>query len=103
MKITVYTKPPKTCQPCEATKRLLGRRGVEFEAVDVTEDAPARELLAAWGYREAPVVHVRGAEDEVRFRLGALPGVHVTPRDARWSGFRPDALAIVAPRGGARG
>src|SRR5690625_2908417 len=103
LKITVYTKPDGTCQPCEATKRRLDRDGLEYEAVDVTASPEALELLAAWEYREAPVVHVQDAPDAVRFRLAALPKVHVAPMTARWSGFRPDALKILAEEAGADG
>jgi len=101
VKITVYTLPD--CQPCAATKRLLTRRGAAFDVVDVSTDALARELLASWGYSAAPVVHVAAVKGLVLASLATRPGVLVdtAARSARWSGFRPDALDVIAPKGAA--
>lgn len=71
MTITVYTKP--TCVQCSATFRVLNKLGIDYVAVDVTEDAEAHDFTLSLGYLQAPVVY-------------AGPGVH-------WSGFRPDKLA----------
>lgn len=67
--ITVYTKP--RCPQCDATKRHLEKKGVEFEAVDLTQDSEARDLVTSLGYLSAPVV-VQGKD--------------------HFNGFRPDRL-----------
>jgi glutaredoxin-like protein NrdH len=71
--ITVYTKP--ACPQCDATKRHLTKKGVEFETVDLTVDTEARDLVTSLGYMSAPVV-----------KSG----------DAHFSGFRPDRLDKTA-------
>lgn len=74
--ITVYTKP--SCVQCNATKRALAKAGLEYQEVDLTEDAEALEAVKALGYQSAPVVFADGDH---------------------WSGFRPDkikSLAVVA-------
>lgn len=85
MTITVYTTPQ--CVQCDATKRALASSKVEYQAVDITEDADARAKVKALGYVQAPVV---------------ITG------DDHWSGFRPDKIKALAPgsspgRGGQSG
>ena len=75
MSVTVYTKP--SCVQCNATYRALDSKGVEYEVVDVTEDATALERVKSLGYMQAPVV--------------------VTDED-HWSGFRPDKISELADR-----
>ena len=70
MSITVYSKP--SCVQCNATYRALDGAGLDYEVVDVTEDAAAYEYVKSLGYLQAPVV-VAG--------------------DEHWSGFRPDRIA----------
>ncbi|MDO4791647.1 MAG: glutaredoxin-like protein NrdH [Buchananella hordeovulneris] len=69
MSITVYSKP--RCVQCDATYRALTKAGVEFNVVDLTEDAAALELVRELGYSQAPVV---------------MAG------DEHWAGFRPDRI-----------
>lgn len=76
MSITVYSKPH--CVQCDATYRALNKNGLDYEIIDVTEDAEALQTIKALGYVQAPVVFANGDH---------------------WSGFRPDkikALAAVA-------
>lgn len=73
MSITVYSKP--ACVQCTATTRALEARGLEFEVVDLTEDAAAMEMVTGLGYRQAPVV-VAG--------------------DSHWAGFRPDMIGRLS-------
>lgn len=70
--ITVYTKP--ACQQCEATKKELARRGIEFDFIDVTQDVSAYDKIVDMGYKSMPVV--------------------ITEKD-HWSGFRVDKLATL--------
>lgn len=69
MSITVYTKP--ACVQCDATKRLLTKLELEFETIDITENADAFEMLIAKGFQAAPVVNAG---------------------DDWWAGFNPDKI-----------
>lgn len=75
MAITVYTKP--ACVQCNATYRALDAKGIEYDVLDVSQDADALERVKALGYLQAPVV--------------------ITDED-HWSGFRPDKIAALAAR-----
>lgn len=75
MAITVYTKP--ACVQCNATYKALDKQGIEYEVVDITQDADARDYVMALGYLQAPVVV---ADDE------------------HWSGFRLDRIKALATR-----
>lgn len=72
MNITVYTKP--ACVQCNATYKALDKQGIDYQTVDVTLDADARDYVMALGYLQAPVV-VAGRE--------------------HWSGFRPDRIKAL--------
>ncbi len=74
MAITVYTKP--ACVQCNATYRALDKAGIEYDAIDITEDAQARDYVMSLGYLQAPVV-VAG--------------------ENHWSGFRPDEIKKLTP------
>lgn len=67
--VTVYTLP--ACVQCTTTKRFLSKQNIEFQEVDLAEDAEAMKKVRALGYQSAPVV---------------IAG------DKHWSGFRPDKL-----------
>ena len=67
--MTVYTKPD--CGQCMMTVRVLESKGIDFRAIDLTDDAEALATVKAMGYAQAPVV-VTG--------------------DDHWAGFRPDKL-----------
>ncbi|NQZ72474.1 MAG: glutaredoxin-like protein NrdH [Dinoroseobacter sp.] len=69
MSITVYSKP--ACVQCTATTRALDAKGINYDVVDLSEDADAMTRVTELGYRQAPVV-IAGAE--------------------HWSGFRPDMI-----------
>ncbi|MCW2092988.1 UNVERIFIED_ORG: glutaredoxin-like protein NrdH [Rhodococcus erythropolis] len=74
MTITVYTKP--ACVQCNATYRALGKAGIEYDVIDITENAQARDYVMSLGYLQAPVV-VAG--------------------DVHFSGFRPDEIKKLTP------
>ena len=80
MAITVYTKP--SCVQCNATYRALDSKGIDYEVLDLSEDAAALERVKSLGYLQAPVVIVDGE---------AVGGDH-------WSGFRPDKISELASR-----
>ena len=56
--IKVYSKP--NCIKCELVKRYLNDKGVEFEEIDVFENAEALQMLRDKGYSEMPVVDING-------------------------------------------
>lgn len=70
--VTVYSKP--LCVQCDATKRALTKAGIDYDVVDVTEDADGLAKIKALGYVQAPVV----ITDE-----------------GHWSGFRPDRIKAL--------
>lgn len=69
MGITVYTKP--ACVQCDATKRLLNKLELDYDTVDITEDATALEMILSKGFQAAPVVNAG---------------------DDWWSGFNPEKI-----------
>ena len=69
MAVTVYSKP--ACVQCNATYRALDANGVDYNVIDLTEDAEARDYVMSLGYLQAPVV-VAGED--------------------HWGGFRPDRI-----------
>lgn len=73
MSITVYSKP--ACVQCTATTRALVARGLDFDLVDLTEDADALARITELGYRQAPVVMAGGDH---------------------WAGFRPDKISALS-------
>ena len=63
------------CVQCETTKRMLKKNNIEFNSVDLLEDAEAYEMVKSLGYQSAPVV-VAG--------------------DEHWSGFRIDKIKALS-------
>jgi glutaredoxin-like protein NrdH len=70
--VTVYTLP--SCVQCDSTKRVLTKNSIEYQEVDLSQDAQAMEFVKDLGYSAAPVV-VAG--------------------ESHWSGFRPDRLSAL--------
>ncbi|MCD2135944.1 glutaredoxin-like protein NrdH [Rhodococcus qingshengii] len=73
MAITVYTKP--ACVQCNAMYRALDKAGIEYDVIDITQNAQTRDYVTSLGYLQAPVV-VAG--------------------DMHFSGFRPDEISKLA-------
>lgn len=71
--VTVYSRP--ACVQCNATYRAMDKRGIDYNVVDVSQDAEALERVSALGYMSAPVV---------------------ITEDDHWSGFRPDKIDALA-------
>lgn len=69
----LFTLP--SCQQCNATKRSLSNKGLEFEVVDMSLDDDAADMVRGLGYQQAPVV--------------------LTDSGQHWSGFRPDLIAAL--------
>jgi glutaredoxin-like protein NrdH len=73
MSVTVYSKP--ACVQCTATYRALDRLGVDYQIIDISEDAEALDRVRGMGYMQVPVV-VAG--------------------DSHWAGFRPDMISAIS-------
>ena len=69
---TVYTTPG--CVQCDATKRWLNSRSIEYTTVDLTQSPDDYAAVTALGYKSAPVIAVGD-------------NVH-------WGGFRVDLLEL---------
>lgn len=68
--ITVYTT--KTCAYCPLVKKYLEAKGIEYEAIDVTENAEKREeLLSLTGMMSVPVT-TKGKDFVVGFQPSLL-------------------------------
>jgi glutaredoxin-like protein NrdH len=70
---TVYSKP--ACVQCDQTKKLLDKRGVQYNTVDITQDEEAYEMIIKMGFMSVPVV---------------ISG------DQSWAGFQPDKINSLA-------
>lgn len=70
--VTVYTLP--ACPQCDTTKRYLKRQLIDFNEVNLQDDAQAYEMVRAKGFTQAPIVVVG---------------------DDAWSGFRLDKLQAL--------
>jgi glutaredoxin 3 len=59
-RILLYTTP--FCGYCHAAKRLLGRKALDFEEVDVSFDAEQRAemIQRAMGLRSVPQIFIHG-------------------------------------------
>lgn len=73
--ITVYSQP--SCVQCTATYRAMDKLGLDYQVVDLTEDASALAHVKELGFLQAPVVEA-GEES--------------------WAGFRPDLIKAAAAR-----
>ncbi|WP_106797753.1 glutaredoxin-like protein NrdH [Rhizobium sp. H4] len=73
MTITVYSKP--ACVQCTATYRALDRLGVDYDIIDISQDAEALDRVRSLGYMQAPVV---------------IAG------ERHWAGFRPDMISALS-------
>jgi glutaredoxin 3 len=59
-RVEIYTT--QVCPFCVRAKALLKRKGVEFEEIDVTDDAALRERMVelAGGRRTVPEIFING-------------------------------------------
>jgi len=58
-KLKVYTS--QFCGDCVAAKHFLAKRGIEFEEIDITDNAEAVEtIIAARGKRVTPTLEFNG-------------------------------------------
>ena len=54
MKVTVYYTPQ--CVQCDATKRYLTKHDIPFNAIDLSIDPEAMEMIKELGFAASPVV-----------------------------------------------
>lgn len=72
MKITVYTTP--NCVQCNSTKRYFDKNDIEYETVDLSQDADAMAMVKELGYSVAPIV-IAGNKHWSGFRLDQIKNV----------------------------
>lgn len=72
--VIVYYK--SNCFQCKLTERKMAQEGIEFEKVNLEEDAQALAHVRSLGYMQAPVVFVSD--------------------DRHWAGFVPDKINALA-------
>ncbi|KAB2655160.1 glutaredoxin family protein [Brucella tritici] len=54
--LTVYTK--KVCPSCTQLKHYLDREGIDYETIDLEDDATAFDHVMSLGHRAAPVIEL---------------------------------------------
>ena len=69
MKISLYTTP--NCPQCRISKKMLDEAKVEYEIIDLSQNAEAMEMVKNMGYVSAPVV-IAGKSHWSGFRHGLL-------------------------------
>lgn len=79
MTTTVYSKP--ACVQCTSTYRVLDKHGIDYQTVDMSQDADALETMKSLGFMQAPVIVNRDADGNIV---------------SKWSGFNPDKIAELA-------
>jgi glutaredoxin-like protein NrdH len=73
MKVQLLSLP--NCQQCKATARKMDQLGIDYEYIDMSEDAVATQKAKELGYLAAPVV-IAGED--------------------HWTGYRPDKILNLA-------
>lgn len=73
MTVVVYSTPK--CGQCSMTYKALERANVDFEVIDLSQDADMMAKLREMGFKQVPVV-MAGEE--------------------MWHGFRPDKISALA-------
>ena len=73
MKVQLLSLP--NCQQCKATARKMDLLGIDYEYIDMSEDAEATQKAKDLGYMAAPVV--------------------IAGKD-HWTGYRPDKIVELA-------
>lgn len=67
--VKVYTTP--TCTYCNMLKDFLNEKGIEYTAIDVAEDAEARDhIVEASGQMGVPVTEIIPEEGEAEYIVG---------------------------------
>lgn len=69
MQITVYTTP--NCMPCQATKKMLDRRGIVYDVINLQQHPEKAEEFKEMGMMQTPIV-VAGEKHWSGFRLDRL-------------------------------
>lgn len=69
MKISLYTTP--NCPQCRISKKMLDEAKVEYEIIDLSQNAEAMEMVKGLGYVSAPVV-IAGNSHWSGFRHGNM-------------------------------
>lgn len=79
MTTTVYSKP--ACVQCTSTYRMLDKKGLSYQTVDMTQDEDALGVMKGLGFQQAPVIVNRDEDGNIV---------------SSWSGFNPEKIAELA-------
>lgn len=71
--VIVYSKPK--CTKCEFTKRVLDKKGIEYEVRDVEESDVYLNEIVEMGFKGLPVVVIDGMEPFTGFKPDILEGL----------------------------
>lgn len=58
MKLTVYSKTH--CPYCVKAKQYLTNLGIDYEDINIEEDAAAKDFVVAQGHRTVPQIYFQG-------------------------------------------
>lgn len=64
--ITVYSAPG--CTQCNATKKHLRRRGLEYNEIDISENPESKKYVEDKGFVQVPVVDMGNGDMFYGFR-----------------------------------
>lgn len=56
--LTVYSKT--VCPYCVNAKNFLKARGIDFQEVNIEEDAAARDFIVGQGHKTVPQIYLNG-------------------------------------------
>ena len=56
----VYSK--QNCLACTSAKNLLTSHGIDFKVINIDEDAAAKEMILAKGFRQVPQISIAEGE-----------------------------------------
>ena len=56
--IKVYST--KTCSHCKTAKEYFSSKNIDFESIDIGDDAIARQEMLDAGHRSVPIIDING-------------------------------------------
>lgn len=53
--LTIYSRP--NCQACDMAKQFLKTKKIDFQTIDISKDATAKDFLLKLGHRSVPQIY----------------------------------------------
>ena len=69
MKVKVYTQT--NCKPCNDLKQWMDAVGVEYKAINISEDLAERDKIVNRGFMTTPITIIDEGTKEEKIYLGA--------------------------------